>query len=253
MPLQFAKIVLAALLVSPAAMAASVKADPIAAHGCLSRVSVADAEAAITRFNLKTANATPREIQTLGTALTWIEKLNDGRPLARAIAATGYSYNFQDATRNSHQAPGEIRVNRNGPKKYGENAAQLVHELGHLIGNSDETGKPNPDQNIYIDYINFVGPRSYCMVSTYADDNSHEQFAEVFAAFVTRPALLKRDPSPACKKAYEFLSTKLFAPTSSAVAQRCMTHQLAMENRLNASADTAPGATNSSRPANGVK
>ena len=232
MPLQFANIVLSALLLAPAAQAVSVKADPLAERGCMPRVQVAEAQAVLKRFNLAVANARPNEIQTLGTALSWIEKLNDNRPLSRAVRAALYTYNFQTQIGNSRQDPNEAVINRNGPKNYGENVAQLAHELGHLIGNSNGAGLPSPDDNIYIDYINFVGARA-CMVSTYADDNSHEQFAEVFAAFVTRPELIKTNPSAACKKAYEFLSTKLFAPSSDALALRCMAHQAEIAKRAN--------------------
>jgi hypothetical protein len=144
-----------------------------------------------------------------------------------------YSYNFQSHVGNSHQDPNETRLNRNGPKNYGENVAQLSHELGHLVGNSNDAGEPSPDKNIYIDYINFVGPRA-CMVSTYADDNSHEQFAEVFAAFTSRPEIIKNNPSSACKKAYEFLSTKLFPSSSAAVANRCIARQTALLKRAKA-------------------
>jgi len=237
MPLQFLKLVMSLTVLSlavlslaaltPSAHAESVKADPMAAKGCMPRASVADAEAAIHRFNLSTVNARPQEIQTLGTALIWIEKLNDGRPLSRAIPAAGYAYNFQSAVMNSHQADNEIRVNRNGDKNYGENVAQLVHELGHLIGNRDPQAKVDPDHNAYAEYYDFVGPR-YCVVSSYSDDNHHEQFAEVFAAFVTRPELLKNNPSPACKKAYQFFATKIFSNAGPTVL-RCLNRQSTLE------------------------
>ncbi len=231
MPLQIVKTVLALLLVSQSAGAISVKADPLAAKGCLPRLKVADAEAVIKRFNLAVENARPAEIQTLGTTLKWIETMNDNRPLSRAVRQVLYTYNFQTKIGNSRQDPTHAIINRNGPKNYGENVAQLAHELGHLIGNSDSTGNPNPEDSTYIDYVNHMGPKNYCLVSTYADDNSHEQFAEVFAAFVTRPELIKNNPSRACKKAYEFLSTKLFAATSDAAAVRCLNRQSAIAKR----------------------
>ena len=233
MPLQFLKVVALILLATPSAQAVSVKADPIAAKGCLPPVTLAAARAVIKRFNLNAENARFAEVRTLGTALTWIEKLNEGRPLSRAVRNQTYSYNFQSHIGNSHQDTNETRLNRNGPKNYGENVAQLSHELGHLIGNSDDKGEPNPDNNMYIDYINFVGPRA-CRVSTYAGSNSHEQFAEVFSAFVTRPDFIKSNPSTACQKAYEFLSTKLFPATSRAVAGRCIAHQAALLKRAKA-------------------
>jgi hypothetical protein len=218
MPLQIIQIVMSFSLIAGSAQALSVKADPLAAKGCLPTVSVDDAQAAIHRFNLHTMNARPTEVRTLGTALVWIEKLNDGRPFEDAIGEDGgYAYNFQNATKNSHQALGEIRVNRNGPKNYGQNAAQLVHELGHLIGN----------RGGYAEYDDFVGPK-FCLVSSYSDNNHHEQFAEVFAAFVTRPELIKNNKSPACQKAFQFFSTKIFSDAAPA-ALRCMARQKIVE------------------------
>lgn len=236
MPLRILKIAFSLVVLVPGAQGESVKADTMAAKGCTPRVSVAEARAALKRFHLQTLNARPREVQTLGTALVWIEKLNGGKPLSEAVVEGGYVYNFQNAHRFSHQASGEIRVNRNGIKNYGENTAQLVHELGHLIGN----------RGGYEAYHDFMGPHHYCRVSSYSDDNLHEQFAEVFAAFVTRPDLIKRNPSPDCRKAFQFFAKQVFA-NAGPVALRCMTRQTNILNAANAKAK--PAVTPASTPA----
>jgi hypothetical protein len=236
MPHRLTKFIvcLSFIMVAPSVRALSVKADPLAANGCIPKVSLKNAQAAIKRFHLHTRNARPSEVRTLGTALVWIEKLNNGKPLVDAVGDEGYAYNFQSATRNSHQAGNEIRVNRNGKKNYGENVAQLVHELGHLIGN----------RGGYEDYQDFVGS-NYCTVSAYSDHNDHEQFAEVFAAFVTRPELIRKNHSSACQKAFKFFSTQIFAKAGP-TALRCMEHQTEVWNRMNA--PQKPKTTNAAAP-----
>ncbi len=214
--LALALLAVSVFIVLPtSALAESVKADPQAAKGCIPKVSKDQALEVMRKFHFHSFNARPSEIRTLGTALYFIEKLNDGAPLRRAVADpdANYGYSFHDAHRNSHQASNEIRVNRNGTKHYGENVAQLVHELGHYIGN-------NGGYTAYYDAVD----GHYCKVSTYSDDNFHEQYAEVFAAFVTRPALIKRNHSTACKKAFKFFSEVVF-PDSEPLINKCIAHQ----------------------------
>lgn len=226
---------------SSLARAESVKADPLAAKGCIARVPKDDAIEAMRRFHFHSFGGTNAEIRTLGTALTFIEKLNAGKPLKRASAKpdANYGVRYRDAFRNSHQAPNEIRINRNGHKRYGENVAQIVHEIGHYIGN-------NGGYEAYYDYMG----HHYCRVSSYSDDNSHEQFAEVFAAFVTRPAFLKKSDSPTCKRAFKFFSTVIFPPTSAAIALKCMARQEAILHPAAAAkpAKAANGAATTEKP-----
>lgn len=199
--------------------AESVKADPLAARGCIAKISKEQALTVMRRFHMHSMHGKSTEIRTVGTALLYIEKLNGGKPLKRATAKVddNYSFEFRDAHRNSHQASNEIRVNRNGSKNYGENVAQLVHELGHYIGNNGG----------YEAYYDAVGGRRFCKVSSYSEYNFHEQFAEVFAAFVTRPAFIKRNPSPTCRKAFKFFSTVIFADAAGPQL-KCMAHQDAL-------------------------
>ena len=211
-----AAVLISASVFATAAQALSVKADPLAAKGCIPKISKEESLTVMRRYHMHSRGAKDMEIRTLGTALIYVEKLNGGKPLKRASAQKedNYSFTFRDAIRNSHQAENEIRVNRNGKKQYGQNVAQLVHELGHYIGNNGG----------YEAYYDAVG-HHYCKVSDYSDNNSHEQFAEVFAAFVTRPGLLKHSDSITCRRAFHFFATKIFPPTSAAIALRCMARQ----------------------------
>lgn len=202
-----------ALLVKPA-FGESVKADPVAAHGCIEKVSLESAQAAMKRFNLHQMNARPSEVRTLGTALVYIEKLNGGKPPTEAVGVeAGYRFNFRDGVGASRQTTGEIQVTRNGEKRNGNNVAQLVHELGHYIGNNGG----------YAEYRKVMGSHM-CKVSGYSDDRWNEQFAEVFAAFVTRPNKIKSNPSPACKTAFRFFAN-FFDGHAVDMAMKCMEHQ----------------------------
>ncbi|MES2965478.1 MAG: hypothetical protein V4760_16465 [Bdellovibrionota bacterium] len=209
----FLNLVLASSVVAfsaPIAHADSVKARPEAAAGCIPKVSLPRANAVIERFNLDHVNATKEEIQSLGTALVWIEKLNGGEPLAIAVANDddGYTFKFISEMGASQQMANAIMVRRNGEKRNGENVAQLVHELGHFIGN----------RGVYGDY-RAATQGAYCMVSSYSDDKANEQFAEAFAAFVTVPDLMKAIDSPGCRRAYAYFKTRLFA--NGALADKC--------------------------------
>lgn len=200
-------VVLAAMPI--AARAASVKSMAEAADGCIPRVSLPRANAVIERFNLSHVNATKEEIRALGTALVWIEKLNGGEPLDVAVAdESGYTFKFLSEMGSSQQMVNSIVVRRNGEKQNGQNVAQLVHELGHFIGN----------RGLYGEY-RAATKGAYCVVSGYSDDKFNEQFAEVFAAFVTVPRLMKSISSPGCQRAYAFFRDRVFA--NGALADKC--------------------------------
>lgn len=192
--------VLALLLVAQSALADSVKHNKQARIGCYPRISQEEATAALKRFNLTTQNARPDEIRALGTGLVWIEKLNGGRPLPEAVAKTGkpYPFKFNDSSGSAQRADG-IHIGRDGASSFGSNVAQLVHELGHLVGN----------QGAYAQYKKYMGNKM-CVVSGYSDDKFNEQFAEVFAAFVTYPELIENNDSKACQLAFQFFSRALF-------------------------------------------
>lgn len=193
-------LVLAMLFACNSAFALSVKHNKAAARGCIPRISQAEAQAAIKRFNLTTQNAKPEEIRALGTGLVWIEKLNGGRPLPEAVAkGSPYAFIFKDGNGHSRQTGGGIILKRNGAKNYSTNVAQLVHELGHLVGN----------QGGYGQYRKYVGTKP-CVVSSYSASKFNEQFAEVFAAFVTYPELIENNDSKACQMAFQFFSRAMF-------------------------------------------
>lgn len=190
------------LLAAPMVYALAVKHDSVAARGCMNIVSLSQAESALARFNLTTQNAKESEIRALGTGLMWIEDLNGDRPLALAKGpgTRPYPFIFKNVGRNSRQTGVGIEIARQGDKHFGTNVAQLVHELGHLVGN----------QGAYDMYRREVGTAP-CVVSGYSDDKFNEQFAEVFAAFVTKPELIAESKSTACKKAFKFFQNTLFA------------------------------------------
>lgn len=208
-------LVTALMLVSSVSFAKSVKHFAPAVKGCIPKVSREAADAVIQRFNVKTVGAQEEEIIALGTGLTWIEKLNDGRPLPYAVwpGREPYGFRFHAGAGNSSQGAMEIQISRNGAKQYGRNVAQLVHELGHLVGNA----------GAYAQYREATGGK-YCVVSGYSDDRANEQFAEVFAAFVTYPSLIKDNKSAACQAAYKYFSEKLFA--KGALADKCYSQTL---------------------------
>lgn len=202
-------------LVAFRAQAGSVKHFAPAVKGCIPSVSRVQADEIIQRFNLKAVGATDEEVRALGTGLTWIEKLNGGMPLPFAVwpGRQPYGVKFLDRVGNSSQGAMQISISRNGGRQYGRNVAQLVHELGHLVGNA----------GAYRQYREAVGGR-YCVVSGYSDDRANEQFAEVFAAFVTYPSLIKDNKSSACQAAYKFFSEKLFAKGD--LADKCYSKTL---------------------------
>lgn len=104
------------------------------------------------------------------------------------------------------------RNHRNG------NVAHIAHEIGHHVGNL----------GLYGPYKRQV---PICALTRYAGKNyskasaRNEEFAEVFAAFVTHPDLLKNSRSSACRAAYRFLSEKFplaknFAVCNSSLLKR---------------------------------
>lgn len=183
-----------------AAFAVAVKANQKAARGCVPRISLEQAQDEIKKFNLKTINAKPEEIRTLGTGLFWVEKLAGNKPLTQATArGNGYSFRFYERHGVSRQTGNQIEISRNGAKQYGQNVAQLIHELGHFVGNN----------GAYAEYRTAMKGK-YCIVSSYSASRFGEQFAENFAAFVTNPGLIKNSNNAGCKASYEFFSKKLF-------------------------------------------
>jgi hypothetical protein len=105
-----------------------------------------------------------------------------------------------------HQlVPGEVRMARRCPNGYQfpNGDAILVHELGHFVANK---------LNLYPQYNNKVPRR--CRVSRYtthmssgaAISHRREEFAEVFAAYLTATDRLRS----ACPDAYHFMKRDVF-------------------------------------------
>jgi|GEM_PF-3180122 len=198
--------------------ASVVKSTQSGARGCLNRLSSEEAQREISDFNLTTKNANSLEKQTLGTALAWIKMLNGNKPLSLAQGQPGkpYPFTFTDRWGESQQFANRIEIRRNGSKNYGTNIAQLVHELGHYVGNN----------GAYQSYNKAMGNRR-CQVSNYSMNRKrNEQFAEVFAAFVASPDLIKNNPSTGCQLAWDFFTNKLFEDGSK--ANSCLPAKLNM-------------------------
>jgi hypothetical protein len=215
---------------APQAHAAAVKHIPVAARGCIPTLTLDKAKEEIVRFNLKTIGAKPEEVKALGTSLFWIKTLNGGRVLDKAEGRNfPYGFTFRDGHRWSSQGARTIYISRWGHRKFGENAAQLVHELGHYVGNN----------GAYEDFRHYVGGRK-CVVSGYARKNGNEHFAEVFAAFVTAPQLLKNNRSRGCQLAYEYFEQEMFAKGS--LARKCMNGRMSAEQVKDIIAPNRPAA-----------
>ena len=206
------------LFCSSFARAESVKANPVAAKGCVPAVSLRDSEQIILRFHLHPVNAKESEIRTIGTALTWIEKLNDNRPLKQSSGGQNWDYNIQFFSRigPSRQTGHGVEISRNGARNYGNNVAQIVHELGHFVGNN----------GAYDEYREAMDGE-LCNVSSYSMSRFNEQFAEVFAAFVTKPSIIKNNKSRGCRLAYKFMSEKMFSKGD--LANLCLSGPLSKE------------------------
>jgi hypothetical protein len=206
-------------------------------HGCISKeqVSSGEADRLLASQNLSVENASDDEKRAVGAAIKRVQELNGGvltTGIARKIDARGkvepgrYPIRFTNDT-GSGQRRDHIKIGRNksGPSDHvhnGNSVAQHAHEWAHVIGNNGAYAmfKQYMDSNSY-------GSNDYCMVSNYADNNNNEQFAEVFTAFVTEPAILlnnSRTPK-ACKKAYEFFRDRFF--NRGERVSNCIPHPLA--------------------------
>ncbi len=168
-------------------------------RGCIpaKNVSLSEAKKLIKSQNLTTRGARPMEIRTLGAALKRIQQLAGGVcRLGRGSKKHPYPFVFVDNNGTSAQRATYIRINRHGKRNYGLSVAQYVHEYAHYIGNNGG----------YAAFERSMRRYGKCVVSNYANRNWHEQFAEVFTAFVTEPSILlsnRRSPR-ACKHAFEF-------------------------------------------------
>ena len=204
-------------LTTMGAQAAAVKHVRAAAVGCIPNLTLDKAKEEIDRYYLKTINAKPEETRALGTGLFWLRVLNGGKTLEKAEGrGFPYAFTFRDGFSWSRQGGRTILISRWGHRQFGQNIAQLIHELGHYVGNN----------GAYEDYRAFAGGRK-CAVSGYARKNGNEHFAEVFAAYVTHPALIKNTSTRGCKLAWEFFETQLFAKGS--LARKCLNGRMSAD------------------------
>jgi hypothetical protein len=153
-------------------------------------------------------NASAAEKQVLANGIGKIQQLLRGRPLPGSWRTT-YNYISRPNHKGRYtwnQGIAAINVRRPSGGSAGQNETRVIHELGHKVGNAGQYGR----------YKAFVGRRKcgitpYCLTHKQTDRN--EEFADSFAAFVTRPAQLKA----VCPEAYAFFSTKVF-PGSNAIS-----------------------------------
>lgn len=144
-----------------------------------------------------------RELAALAKGIGQVENLL-GRPLPSSWR-TKYNYITISWKKRStwNQGASAINVRRQKGTAKGENVERLMHELGHKVGNTGQ----------YQKYLRYTGGK-WCPITDYAMKDSHEQFAEVFGAYVTYPDLLKSK----CPRAYGFFANKLFPNSQSKVA-----------------------------------
>lgn len=116
------------------------------------------------------------------------------------------------------------------------NVAMVAHELGHQVGNTGGWyGKYN------------AAVRTPCHFTTYCTASHgfgarNEEFAEVFAAYVTHPDLLKNS-SESCRQAYEFLKKEMF----NGVEPTCDGTAFSAEEDRRGGGPQAPGACEDDR------
>lgn len=187
------------------------KRDPTAASGrCLipAVTTLEQARSVLSRYKIQTHEAKD------------VEKIALARGLAQAEALFGKRFRFAGVVRFSFaerkgfsryegydQKEGvhQIRMNRcdsKGKNCAPNNVAHLLHELGHKIGNSQFVR----GETFYEAYSRLAGK---CRPTAYSLTNRNEEFAEVFAAFLTHPELLSAGNSD-CQRAYEFFAQDVF-------------------------------------------
>lgn len=179
------------------------KREPIAAKGlCTPKISQNQAVDTLKIFNIKTRNAHDSEILAIGRGLSQIQKLAGGvfEPARNA------RYIFSNGGGNiSRQTQNGIEMSRGAQPRI-SSVAYFIHELGHYVGNANGA-------ELYRAYKSKI--QSRCLFSRYAGRDwtparaRNEEFAEVFAAFVTNPEILLRS-GQACAKAFDFFKNEVF-------------------------------------------
>lgn len=214
---------------------AVVKLNGTAARGeCLPAPATQPAEI-LKRNQISATGAKELELAALAKVIVAIEKIGDGRFkfhhgakyrfLSDGKARSNYDgsfLNIRDGGQNraglvagldlsiSEKAQGDIQHSPTGRG----NHALLVHELGHYIGHRNHSAtSAQGGTSLYTHYRNSVAK---CNISGYATNDKtrrHEEFAEVFAAYVTNPKMLTEVKG--CSEAIDFFA-KLFGENAPA-------------------------------------
>jgi hypothetical protein len=227
-------LLVAALVITPpqlarAANLARVKLDPDSANGrCLPGVK-GNAKEILARNRVQAqmedrSPVPPAVSEALAEVVGPIGQIGDGRFHAHwgvtYVFGRRAGHSFQKAnSAEIHVSPGSESLTKLEDKRFGgiTNRGLLAHELGHYVSNRDGFA-------ILKRYQGFV--TSPCYLTSNAKEVyrsitqtlRREEFAEVFAAYVTNPGLLAHK-SKACEHARRFMAD-LFSEKAPA-SERC--------------------------------
>jgi hypothetical protein len=156
---------------------------------CLVKVSSpAQAREILRRNGVRISpDANRTQLRSTALAVQQLERLAGGR----SEFVEGVTVTFPKSRRYSRYLK-DSKVIQMGANFTDSNAAHVTHELGHHAGRA----------GLYEPYFDQV-PR--CRISCYGRTNRAEEFAEVYAAFVNNPELLRNSKDPGCRRAYDFL------------------------------------------------
>jgi hypothetical protein len=154
---------------------------------------------------VRPVDATVAEAKTLAKGIQQIERLAGGNfePI-RGAKMQFYDGRFRRGGFPFGRFNGSfVEIHRAGSNS-DTNLAHLMHELGHWVGSRD---------GLYDKYKEAVSPCQYSSYAKFVNTGQsprNEEFAEVFAAFITHPEILSKG-SPNCQRAYNFFAMEVFA------------------------------------------
>ncbi len=184
-----------------------VKLDPRAARGACLPPLTEQPEQVLARNlisigSIDNAPIHPVVMASLARVVRTVEKIGLGTFKSHSglkfIFETKWGYSWHTrGTKEVHISPGTQNLTNVTDKRFGgtNNVAVLAHELAHYISLRDNSRI----QNDYTEYA-----REPCLPTLYSRTNRSEEFAEVFAAFVSNPELLL-NRGPACERAVSFM------------------------------------------------
>ncbi len=169
--------------------------------------SVPSADEILRSHNIILISALPVERMAMANGLTQASALLGG------VVGFASNVQFTFAARKGYSSYNGVRkgmhlisMNRclsSGKSCAPNNVAHLMHELGHRVGHAVY---PGTREEFYSAYNRLVGR---CQPTSYSKKNTLEEFAEVFAAFITHPELLSGGDG-GCKRAFAFFSRDVF-------------------------------------------